>query len=107
MRAELVAARKEPPAQFGKVVNLAVEDHPDRAVLVADRLTARGQVDDRKPPHPHRDVLFEIESFIVGPAMHDGRSHGARSLVISRSSQVSINESENTAHFVALLRLQN
>src|SRR5262249_5900382 len=103
MRAELMASREEPLAQFLEVVNLAVEDHPDRAVFVDDRLTARGQINDREPPHSQRDVLFEIEAFVVGPAVNDRRRHRARSPFISRLRSikpvlVKIDKSENPAH---------
>src|SRR5215510_4237403 len=101
MCAELMAARKQFLAQLGEVVNFAVEDHPNRAVLVADRLAPRGQVDDREPPHSQRDVLFEIEAFVVRPAMNDGRRHRPRNLFVRRPGPFSIDESENAAHFTS------
>src|SRR5262245_60282120 len=93
IRAELMAAREQPPAQFGKIVNLAVEDYPDRAVFVGDWLMARGQVNDRKPPHSQRDVVLEIKAFVVRAAMPNGRRHRARGSLIGRFSSIDINES--------------
>ena len=49
LRAERVPPGLEPVPQRGEVVDLAVEDRPDRAVLVRERLMAPGQVDDRQP----------------------------------------------------------
>ncbi len=47
--AEPMAARFELGAQLGEVVDLAVEDDPDRAVLVGHRLIAGGEIDDAQP----------------------------------------------------------
>ena len=43
-------------AQLAEVVDLAVEDDADRAVLVEDRLVAARQVDDRQAAHPQGDA---------------------------------------------------
>ena len=40
LRAEAMAVRLELGAELGEVVDLAVEDHPDRAVFVGQRLIA-------------------------------------------------------------------
>ncbi len=55
-RAVAVAARLQPRPQRGVVVDLAVEDDPDRAVLVRHRLVAARHVDDGQPAvgEPHR-----------------------------------------------------
>ena len=45
-------AGQEVPSQLGVLEQLAVEGDPDRAVLIADRLPAAGEVDDREPPRP-------------------------------------------------------
>jgi hypothetical protein len=37
--------------QVAVVVDLAVEDDPDGAILVADRLLAVVEIDDAQPPH--------------------------------------------------------
>ena len=51
------------------VVDLAVEDDLDRAVLVADRLVAAGQVDDRQPAVDQADARLLPEAFGVGAAV--------------------------------------
>ena len=48
-RAESVALDLQLGAELDVVVDLAIEDDPQRAVLVAQWLLARGQVDDREP----------------------------------------------------------
>jgi len=46
LRRELVTALQQFGTQFGVVVNFAVEQHPDRAVLIGHRLVPTGQVDN-------------------------------------------------------------
>ena len=55
-RREAVAARHELAPQLAVVVDLAVEDDPDRAVLVGDRLLAGLEVDDGQPAHAEPDA---------------------------------------------------
>src|SRR5205085_2292355 len=57
VRAKLVAAFQQVFAQRREVVNLAVEDDPDRFVLVADRLLPARQINDRKAAHAERDIV--------------------------------------------------
>ena len=47
-------------AHLGEVVDLAVEDHLDAAVLVADRLIAGGEVDDAETAMAEADPAVEI-----------------------------------------------
>ena len=54
--AERVTAREQFGADLGEVVNLAVEDDLDRAVLVRERLIARGQIDDAQAPMAEADA---------------------------------------------------
>jgi hypothetical protein len=44
-----VAGALEVGAQFEVVEDLAIEDGPDRAVFIRDRLIARRQIDDAEP----------------------------------------------------------
>ena len=53
-RGQPVPARQQLGLQLGILEDLAVLRDPDRAVLVADRLPAARQVDDRQPPCPQR-----------------------------------------------------
>ena len=67
--------RFEIAAQLGEVVDLAVEDDPDRAVLVVNRLMAGRQIDDAQPPHPERHAFFHPHALVVGAAMADDVAH--------------------------------
>ena len=57
IRVERVPVRDELRAQLAVVVDLAVEDHPDGAVFVANRLVAAGEVDDAQAAHAERRAI--------------------------------------------------
>src|SRR6516225_6154392 len=58
-RRETVSRGQELPAQLMVIVDLAVEDDRDGAVLVGDRLVATGDVDDAQAPHAHGDAVAD------------------------------------------------
>ena len=58
-------------AQFTKIVDLAVEDHDDRTVFVADRLPAAGDVDDGETRYGEPDTAFKVIAFTIRSAMSD------------------------------------
>ena len=64
-------------AQSKIVVDLAVEDGPDRPVLVAHRLVAGVEVDDREAPvaEPTETVGGAPLAFSVRPPPADRREH--------------------------------
>ena len=51
VRVEAVAPALELRTKFGKVVNLAVKDHPNRSIFVKHRLLAARQINNAQPPH--------------------------------------------------------
>ena len=61
--------------QLGVFEELAVLGDPDRAVLVADRLPAPRQVDDREPPRPQRDARLDVNLLVVRPSVSDRGGH--------------------------------
>src|SRR4051812_10757925 len=62
-------------AKLGVVINFAIEDDPDRAVLVMDWLLAGRQIDDREPPHAECDARHDATSFVIRTAVADRRAH--------------------------------
>ena len=66
-----VAAGEQLLAQLGVVVDLAVEDDDDGAVLVGHRLRAAGDVEDREPPVAEADAVADVEAVAVGAAVDD------------------------------------
>ena len=61
--------------QLGVLEDLAVLGDPDRAVLIADRLPAARQVDDRQPSCPQRNPRLLMNLLVIGPAVRDRTSH--------------------------------
>jgi len=66
-------------AELSVVVDLAVEHHGDRPVLVVDRLVAAGQIDDAQPAHPQcksrRPRIAGKKPFFIRTAMVHRRGH--------------------------------
>src|SRR5208337_5514903 len=73
--AEAMPAAFKLRAEFGKVVNLAVENDPCAAVFVEDGLMASGEVDDGEAAHAETGAVGDVESLIVGAAVHDLFAH--------------------------------
>src|SRR5262249_10273207 len=69
LRAKHMAEGLELRNQFLIVVDLAVEDDDDGAVLVEERLLAGRDVDDREASMAERDARLEVLAVRVGSAM--------------------------------------
>src|SRR5262249_16769726 len=65
---EGMAARHQAVGELAIVVDLAVEDHPYRAVFVRDRLVSAVEIDDREPAEAEDDVARLLEALLVRPA---------------------------------------
>ena len=65
-------------AQLGVVVDLAVLDDDDAAVLARDRLVAALEVDDRQPPRGQPGLAVDHLAPAVGPAVPQRRAHRAQ-----------------------------
>src|SRR5581483_5275634 len=92
---ELVSERFEPAAELSEVVELAVEDGDDVAALVAHRLVAGREVDDREAPVAEHAPSVGLDGAVVGAAMYDRRVHA---LDRSGVRLVPAEESANPAH---------
>src|SRR5690349_19801504 len=93
---QAMAAFEERLTQFLIVVNLPVEDDPNRSVLVADRLLARLEVDDAEPPHAEADTRAKVHPFFIRSTMHQHLTHRANLLLEDRF--VKSNDSRNATH---------
>src|SRR5271157_314049 len=74
---EAMAAAFELGAEFGKVVNFAVENDPCVAVFVEDGLMSSGEVDDAEAAHAETSAVGDVETLVVGAAVHDLVAHMA------------------------------
>ena len=89
-----MAAREKVMHQLDVVVNFAVEDDEDIALLVGHRLAARGGgIDDREPPAAEknvtgfaRELLSEAEAAVPAVEQQIPIIIGPRDAVSSRSS---------------------
>ena len=88
----------QPPPQRGVVVDLAVEDRPDRAVLVGERLMAAGQVDDRQPPEPQCGMVVAIVARVVRPAVDEPVHHGLERFGRQRAVRIGPDRAADAAH---------
>jgi hypothetical protein len=58
-----------------EIVDLAVEDDADRAVLVEQRLVAGREIDDRKPPVAEAQPRRIMKAGAVGAAVSEAIGH--------------------------------
>ena len=84
-------------AQLEEIVDLAVERHPDRAVLVAHRLPAAGQVDDAEPALAEADVALDVEPLVVGAAMREAGAKAIEDRLLDRTP-LQVQDPRNAAH---------
>ena len=75
------AARDELVAQLPEVVDLAIEDDGERAVLGRHRLVAQRQVDHREPAEAEAEAARAMEPFLVGAAMREPARHAHEHVV--------------------------
>src|SRR5437762_340849 len=86
------------------VVNLAVENHLDRTIFIADRLVAAAQIDDRESAMDQSKPRLDPGTFRVGTAMSDTVAHGPEDGLISRTKPVGIKDASDPAHELMGLR---
>src|ERR1017187_134669 len=87
---EVMAAFLEFAAQFWKVVDFAIENHPDTSVLVENWLVPSSQIDDAKAAHTEARAIFDENAFVIRTAVHNSLAHAVNrgcfnSLVGSRA----------------------
>jgi hypothetical protein len=80
---EPVTAAAQALLEDGVVVDLAVEDRPDRGVLVRHRLMAAFDVDDAEPAGGDGDLpgRVDVQPLVVRSAVDETGRHGGRQLV--------------------------
>ncbi len=66
--------------QLAVVVDLSVQHHRDRAVLVEDRLVPGDQVDDSQSLDPQSHAVVDVHAARIGATMLDGVAHPIQQL---------------------------
>ncbi len=97
-RAIPVSGRFEIRTHIGMVVDLAVEDDPDRLVLVGERLVARRKVHDAQAAMGERGVLIDQQPRIVRTAVGDDVAHRDRAFTIAGAEPVGGDDPGDAAH---------
>ena len=98
MRAEHVPGGFQPRAQGLEIVDHAVEDDRNGAVLVVHRLLPGAWIDDRQPAVAERHPWFLMEAVTIRPAMRNRRSHPPQQSTIHRPLSGQIEDTRDSAH---------
>jgi hypothetical protein len=77
---ELVPFGFELLSQCRMIVNFAVEDDPNSAVLIRHWLIASFQIDDGKAAETQCDVSSQVEPVPVRASVHDAGGHAPNSI---------------------------
>src|SRR5207247_3600471 len=98
LRPERIAAALAVPAQLGRVVDLAVTDHPDVAVGALKRLIAGGQVHDREAAGAEARAGVPDDALAVGPAVGEGGGHRCEPVGVAEGRAGERDRAEDAAH---------
>jgi len=98
LRPEDVPERDELRDQRLEVVDLAVEDHDDRAVLVVERLLAGGEVDDREAPVAEADARLDVQPAAVGTAVVLRLVHAVEERAVDLAPAGGVEDADDAAH---------
>ena len=93
-----VAQRLQFGHQLLEVVDLAVEDDADAAVLVEQRLLAGGHVDDRQPPMAEADTRLDVHAALVGAAVVLRFVHAHQGRAIDVALAAGVEDAGDAAH---------
>src|SRR5919106_3276523 len=86
-------------AKFLIIIDLAVEDNPNRTVLVCHRLVTGGRkINDGKTTKAKSYISVDVYTTIIGSAMTNGIIHAVNKFLRSRTGRVVIDNSANTTH---------
>src|SRR5688572_29154168 len=89
-------------ARGAVVVDLPVEDDPDRAVLVRHRLLSGAQVDDAEATMGECRACIAVQAGFVRPAMSDHIAHADRACRRILIESIACDDSGDSTHFLYL-----
>src|SRR5262249_36218891 len=98
LSAEDVSPGFQALSQLLKVVDLSVEHHLDRAVLVPQRLGPAAQVDDRQAAVDKPQAWLVQVALRVGTAVGDGLTHRLENTSGNRSGRICVENARDSAH---------
>ena len=88
----------QPGAQLAMVVDLAVKDDGEGAVLLKNRLLTAREVDNAQAAHCHPDVTLDKESIIVRTTVDYLSVHRGQDVALNAASVIRIQDSADSAH---------
>src|SRR5215467_122211 len=98
VRAKTMTTGLEFDSQLGKVIDLAVEDRPNRLVFVRQRLIPCREIDDAQAAMPQADAVAAIEAAGVRTSMRDDRHHRDQLVLIDAMLRVEVEASDDATH---------
>ena len=102
VRAERIAPSRRLRAQLARVVDLAVADHPDRAVGALKRLVASREVHDGEAPRAEAGALVPDDPLPVRAAVLKRGGHLRNALGVLERRSRDGHRSEDAAHNLSL-----
>src|SRR5665213_856041 len=97
LRSEAVPFPLQVLPKFAMVVDLSVQDHRDRAILVEDGLVPRHEVYDPQSLDPQAHAVVYVHAARIGTAMLDGAAHPMQKLCLG-SLTVDFDLTDYAAH---------
>ena len=97
-RVEAMTPGFELALQLREVVDLAVVDRPDAAVLVVNRLPAGVDVDHGQAPHGQADVAVEVNPVVVGTPMDERLAHRGEGVGLDAAMRLQVDLTGDPAH---------
>src|ERR1039458_1974584 len=99
---------QEESAQLTKVVDFSVENDPDSAILIRERLVATAKIDDREPHVTESHLRRQVHPLIIRASMAYGIHHCSDQSGLYAGGLVKNQLSTNSTHVdsVAALRPQ-
>ena len=98
-RAERITGEGILAAQLGRVVDLAVADHPDGRIGALERLVAGGQVHDGEPAGAQARALVTHDALSVGPPVGERGGHGGHAVGMLERGARERDGAEDAAHY--------
>src|SRR5262249_17221651 len=95
---------QELSTQFTVVVELPVEDNLDRAIFIAERLSAAGQIDNGKTPMNKSNSGLPPVAFTVRTTMGNRITHALQIYRIHGPLSIEIHDSCNSTHIKSSTR---
>ncbi len=93
-----MATRDQLLTQDRVVVNLAIENDPDRSIFIADGLVPGCDIDDAEPSHAQADTSSSKSAFIVRTAMSHHIAHPTQAGYIDTLVSPEIKNTCNSTH---------